>query len=282
MDRGRAWRIATGAMLLAVGASRLLPPATKDFALAFGGALFGASLGVSTTTIVREKVTANWASEATGGYRPLIASVPGTGPLRQRIAFSTMAVAMALGAGLLIAYPLLTHTNSAKIQASSPGAKPSATIGHAVPPRVDPQLHVVGLGQRFVLNRASVTVEAANICRSGDGLKVYVQTAIQAAGGGEVISEPDYQLLDSSGAPHQPAGMVSLDQRRGSGGHAVPPPSVYRESINFRLPVNSAKGPLRLQAVLPSGSGPEYRVVVGSGGRAVSSSGCVVSGVGGV
>ena len=33
MGRGRAWRIATGAMLLAAGASRLLPPATKYLTL---------------------------------------------------------------------------------------------------------------------------------------------------------------------------------------------------------------------------------------------------------
>jgi hypothetical protein len=30
MDRGRAWRIATGAMLLAAGASKSSPPAIND------------------------------------------------------------------------------------------------------------------------------------------------------------------------------------------------------------------------------------------------------------
>jgi hypothetical protein len=244
-------------MLLAVGASQLLPPATNYFLLAFGGALFGASLAAPATTVIRE--TRQVVQQAPT-IEPQALYIPRMKPRGAYGAF--IAVSMALGASLLILYPWLTHTNSPRLQATSGGAPVKDTLGRALPPTVDPQLHVVSLGERFVLSRAQITVQAARVCRSGGEEQVDVPAAITALRQGEVISEPEYQLLDSGGVPHQPAQTVQLDAPRARDGHAAPPPSVYRESINFKVPLASAKGALKLQAVLPTGTGPEYRVTV--------------------
>ncbi|MGH2833261.1 MAG: hypothetical protein ACRDK2_10850, partial [Solirubrobacteraceae bacterium] len=177
-------------------------------------------------------------------------------------ALGALAVVMLFGAGAVIAYPWLTHKNSLPLQASSGGSHPSNTLGRAIAPRVDPQLHLIALGQRFVLNRADVAIEAASVCRRGSSVLVDVPAAVRRIGNGETIGEPEYQLLDSDGVPHQPLAAVPLDGPRGSTQHAAPPPAVYHESIDFQLPAAHARGALKLQAVLASGSGPEYRVTV--------------------
>lgn len=286
MQRGRAWRIATGAMLLAAGASRLLPPATNYFLLAFGGALFGASLAAPSGSVGELHKKA--AQQPAEGSTPVLVARPPSVPMpivtpliapgalacaprllmagersyRRERMLGVLAILMLLGAGALVAYPWLTHRNSVPLQASSGGSSPSNTLGRAIAPRVDPQLHLIALGQAFVLNKANVTIGAAGVCRSGGNVLVDVPAAIRKLGDGQAISEPEYQLLDSHGVPHQPLAAVPLDLNRGSSGHAIPPPSVYRESLQFQLPVASARGALKLQAVLASGSGPEYRVTV--------------------
>lgn len=269
MQRGRAWRIATGAMLLAAGASRLLPPATKSLTLALGGALFGASLAEDSTPALVVKTPATpvpvIAAPMVGAAVPLGAPrmlVVGERSHNRERALGALAVIMLLGAGALIAYPWLTHKDSVPLQASSGGSHPSNTLGRAIPPKIDPQLHLVALGQRFVLNQANVAIEAASVCRSAGSLLVDVPAAIRRIGNGRAISEPEYQLLDSHGVPHQPLALVPLDTNRGSILHAVPPSSVYHESIQFQIPATSARGALKLQAVLASGTGPEYRVTV--------------------
>jgi hypothetical protein len=259
MDRERAWRIATGAMLLAVGASRLLPPATSYFLAAFGGALFGAVVGSPARSLIGER-----------RGLPVAQSLPAISPqalqiepMKPRRAHGALlAGGMTLAAGALILYPLLTHKNSPRLQANSGASLPSNTVGRAVAPTLDPQLHLVRLGEHFVLSRARIAIQAASVCRSGANVRVDVPAAIRAVRSGVAINEPEYQLLDSAGAPHQPVATMQLNRPRAKDGHAVPPPSVYRESIDFNLPVASARGALKLQAVLPSGSGPEYRVTV--------------------
>jgi len=260
MDRDRAWRIATGAMLLAVGASRLLPPATSYFLVALGGALFGAVVGSPARSLIGERQGL-----------PVAQSLPAISPqalqiepMKPRRAYGApLAGAMILAAGALILYPWLTHKNSPRLQEANGGTSlPSNTVGHAVAPTLDPQLHLVRLGEHFVLSRARIAIQAASVCRSGASVRVDVPAAVRAVRSGVTINEPEYQLLDATGAPHQPVAMTQLDRPRASNGHAVPPPSVYRESINFSLPAASARGALKLQAVLPTGSGPEYRVTV--------------------
>jgi hypothetical protein len=253
MDGGRTWRIATGAMLLAAGASGLLPPATRDAALAFGGALFGGELGASGA---RERDRMGVLT-----IRPDAVYVP---PMRPRVLHSGLvALGAALAAGGLFAYPLLTHESSSTIQSGKTPATAAETFGRAIPPRrADPQLHVVSLNHPFVLSRAQVMIGAASLCRSGGSVQVDVPAAISAVKRGLAISEPEYQLLDGKGVPHQPTATMPVANVRLSNGHAAPPPSVYRESITFQLPAASVTGTLQLQAVLPSGSGPEYRVTV--------------------
>jgi len=256
MDGARAWRIATGAMLLAAGASRLLPPATNYFLLAFGGALFGASLAAPSGVTAQPRQTAPEPAAVT----PQALYVP---PMRSRKAHGALvAASMTIGAGLLIVYPWLTHTNSPRLQATRGGARPQNTVGRAVPPTSDPQLHVVGLGERFILSRAQIAIGAASVCKAGTEAQVDVPAVIHSLRSGVSIAEPEYQLLDSRGIPHLPAQTVSLQRPPANGGHAVPPPSAYHESINFKVPIASARGSLKLQAVLPTGSGPEYRVTV--------------------
>jgi hypothetical protein len=270
MDRGRAWRIATGAMLLAAGAPKLLPPATNVVALAFGGALLGASLGA------RPAPAMNWGphpSEQSLSSPVTPHTVPYSGAAHtHRHAYGALALAMTLGAGLLVAYPWLFHADSPRSQASHGGAPLGATIGHAIPPKVDPQLHLIGLGQQFVLNQARVTIEAANVCRLGANVLVDVPAVISALHPGVTVAEPEYQLLDAHGAPYLPQTIVPLNVHRGTGQHAAPPPSPYRESIDFRLPAAATLGALKLQAVLASGSGPEYRVIVAGANQQLSPS----------
>lgn len=255
MSVRRARRIATGAMLLAVGATKLLPPATRSLALTFGGALFGASLVQTPATGALAEVPVVTVSQ-------VLASQPEVPTRPRHAALGALVVLMVLGAGGLIAYPWLTHQNSGRIQASRGGAVLKDTVGRPVAARVDPQLHIVGLGQTFSLYRARIRVQAASLCRGHSMTTVAVPAYVQALHRGEGIGEPQYQLLDAHGVPHQPSSAVALDARQGTPQHAAPPPSVYHELINFRLPADSAQGTLRLQAVLASGTGPEYRVTV--------------------
>jgi hypothetical protein len=258
MDHGRARRIATGAMLLAVGATRLLPPATSYFLVAFGGALFGAAMGAPAGALTGRRVLSD--APAPLSISPQALEIK---PMKPPGAYGALlATGLALGAGGLILYPLLSRSSPPRLQASSGGARPASTVGRAVAPTADPQLHVVAVGQRFVLARAQVTIAAASLCRAGSNVRVAVPAQVRAVASGVAISEPEYQLLDSGGTPHNPAATVPVDMPRPKGGHAAPPPSVYHESINFDLPAGRVKGPLQLQAVLPTGSGPEYRVTV--------------------
>ncbi|HEY7891791.1 MAG TPA: hypothetical protein VIC05_06230 [Solirubrobacteraceae bacterium] len=239
-------------MLLAAGASELLPPATRDAALAFGGALFGGALGPCGG---RERDRMGVLA-----IRPDAVYVP---PMRPPVVHSGLvALGAALAAGGLLAYPLLTHESPSTIQGGKTPATGAGTLGRAIPPRIDPQLHVVSLNHPFVLSRAQVMIGAASLCRSGGSVQVDVPAAISAVKRGLAISEPEYQLLDGKGVPHQPIATVPVGAVSLSNGHAAPPPSVYRESITFQLPAASVTGTLQLQAVLPSGSGPEYRVTV--------------------
>jgi hypothetical protein len=260
MDRERAWRIATGAMLLAVGASRLLPPATSYFLVAFGGALFGAVVGSPAASVIGGRQGFPIRQTTLPAISPQALQIE---PMKPRRAHGVLlAASMVLAAGGLFLYPLLTHETPPRLQTNSATARPASTIGRAVAPSMDPQLHLVSLGENFVLSRARIAIHAASVCRSGGSVRVDVPAAIRALSSGVTINEPEYQLLDAEGAPHQPVATVQLDRPRADGTHAVPPPTVYRESINFNLPAASARGALKLQAVLPTGSGPEYRVTV--------------------
>jgi hypothetical protein len=241
--------------------------------LSIGGALFGASLAEGSRSALAAPSAAvgpQLAPVMMGSVaQPLSLQRPSF--TRERV-IAAVALVLLLGAGGLIAYPWLTHRGSAPLQASSAGSHPGNTLGHAIAPRVDPQLHLVSLGQRFALSHARVSVQAAHVCQSAGNVLVDVPAAVQRLHRGEVISEPEYQLLDSGGVPHQPLEVIPLDVSRASTQHAVPPPAVYHESIDFKLPAASARGALKLQAVLASGSGPEYRVTVADASHRIAPS----------
>lgn len=277
MRRGRAWRIATGAMLLAAGASGLLPPATKSLTLVLSGILVGASLARGSAPAL--SVPSRLAELPASPIVPFVAPMPRLLIVPERLLthesrerkVAVLALMLFLGACGLFLYPWLTHQNSPLLQASSGGYVPGNTLGKPIAPKVDPQLHVVALGQQFALSRARITVSAASVCEAGGNALIEVPAAIQRLSAGVAISEPEYQLLDAQGVPHQPVGTVPLDRPAGSAQHAVPPPVIYREAIDFQLPAVSVSGALKLQAVLASGSGPEYRVTVARAGHPTTS-----------